>query len=125
MRRLYIKIALSIVLITAVGCDMPSKEDRAKLKELQTKFGERYKFRLDTSGYGLCVYVRLKPGTTIQQDEDIEMYKMFRFIDFSKNEERYSCYYYFNFYDAKGRFMYRLTYSPSKQTFYRGDTPYD
>ena len=115
-------IVLCFLLFTSISCHPPSNEDKARLKELQVKYGEKYSFKLDSNG--LYIYARLKAEANIQQSEDEDIYKMFIFVDFVKEIKRDTRYHLLNFYDEKGTFMYQLAYNFRTHTFVRGHTEY-
>jgi hypothetical protein len=128
-RRQPLKIVLNVVKATkffllfvlllslSFGCYTPSREDRTKLKELETQFGDRYKFSLAKNGPYL--YAKLKKGAVMRKDDDEAIYKLFRFKDFEKKEERESTYVYLNLYDAKGDFIHKIFYDPKTHEFKR------
>jgi hypothetical protein len=129
LRRLPLKIVLDVVKeskvfilflvlsILSFSCYTPTDEDRAKLKELENQFGDRYKFSLDKNGPYL--YAKLKKDAVIHKDDDEVIYKLFRFKNFEKKEERDSTYVYLNLYDAKGNFIHQIYYDPKIHEFRR------
>jgi hypothetical protein len=114
-----IKIFLLVVLLVSLGfsCYKATEEDRVKLRELETKFGDRYQFSLDKNGPYL--YAKLKNGAVMDKEDDEAIYKVFRFINFEKRQERDSTYVYLNLYDVKGSFLYQIYYDPQSHKFWR------
>jgi hypothetical protein len=114
-----IKIFLLLVLLLSLsfGCYKATDEDRAKLKELEVKFGDRYKFSLTSDG--TYIHAKLKKDATLQKNDDEEMYKLFIFKNFEKEERRNTPYAYLNLYDAKGNFLHQIYYDSKAHKFGR------
>jgi hypothetical protein len=113
------KVFLLFVLLLSLNfsCYTPTAEDRSKLKELETKLGDRYRFSLDKNGPYL--YARLKKGASMRKDDDETIYKIFRFKDFEKKEQRNSTYVYLNLYDSRGNFLHQIYYDTQTQKLWR------
>lgn len=114
-----IKIFLLVVFLLSLSfaCYKATDEDGAKLKELEVKFGDRYKFSLTSDG--TYVYAKLRKDALLQKNDDEEMYKLFVFKNFEKEERRNTPYVYLNLYDAKGNFLHQIYYDPKTHKFGR------
>lgn len=114
-------LALLAALLLVWGCTKPPSEDKERLREVEKRFGDRYTLKLEGE---FNLNARLKKGAIALGTDAQEIYKIFRFKDFAKREERDSSYVYLNMYDAQGKFLYQFFYDPQTKTFQKGNAPY-
>jgi len=67
--------------LSFAGCAHPSDEDKRKIRELESLYGDRYTFRFEDEFY---IHAILKKGAVALDQDCEEMYILFRFSDYSK-----------------------------------------
>ena len=107
--------ALSVVLFAAIACEAPSTADKARLKVLESSYGDQFKFAIEENLY-LRVTQRTPPPVPEEQLRAI--YERFVFDGAAR---RTTPIVYLNYYDANGRFQYQLFYDPKTQQIQRDD----
>jgi hypothetical protein len=106
-----------LLLSPILSCYKPVEQDRVKLKELETKFGSRYEFSLTSDG--IYLYAKLKKGATMYRNDDEEIYKIFIFNNFEKEQRRDTSFVYLNLYDSKNNFLHQICYDPQSRKLVR------
>jgi len=123
-----------IAIFFMVGCCFPSKEDKAKLVELENKFGDRYKFNLSIEG--IYMEAKLKKGAKIRESDGEDIYRAFhgnekeleeyyakleRHLNNRSSREsfKFKAWYILNLYDSSGDWLYQIQYSSREKKLIR------
>ena len=95
----------------------PSEADRAKLAELEQRFGSKYEFELDGA-----LYLRARArDSTHPPSADIEdVYRTFIFGQ--DGARRATTFVYVNVYERSGDFLYQIFYDPGLGRFVKSRT---
>jgi len=104
----------SLWAILLFACTSPAPEAKIALEEIEAKYGDQYKFKLD--GYG---YLLVTAKDTIDDGEIVEIYKDFVFDENGNN--RGTATPWLNVYNRDGEFLYQLAFDPQSSRFVRGN----
>lgn len=115
---------VAIFALTGVGvmvstsCGTATAEDRKKLQELRSVYGDRYEFELEEG-----LYVRAKRVLDKQpnKDEAIQIYKSFWF---DGEKPRTTTYVYLNLFNERGDFQLQVYWDSKKNDFGFSQRPY-
>lgn len=115
---------LLLLLLFSAACARPSKEDQAKMRELESIFGDEYVFKFEGEFYIAALAKKDKPPKEIDKDAE-EIYEAFMFSNSnSKKFVRPTNYIYLNMFNKEGVFLFQLLYNRRLSKFSKGNRPY-
>jgi hypothetical protein len=115
-------VCLGLCALASNSCGSPSTpEDRIKLQELKTAYGDRYKFEFETGGLYLNAWSLVDKEPS--KDEAKTIYKMFWFKDGQKRTSN-SEYVYLNVFNNDGDFRFQVYWDAKKNEFGFSQTPF-
>lgn len=114
-------VALGLLLLFAAvfACGLgPTEEDRSRLQQVESRYGDRYRFRLASDDLYLEAY-RTAEGEPTEQ-EARAIFRDFWLMDGQPRSD--SHYVYLNLYDDEGDFLFQLSWDPERQELVRSST---
>jgi hypothetical protein len=125
-RKITSKVIVNILIYISLsfiyyGCAHPTDADKNIVIDLEKIYKGRYSFDFEDEFY---LRVQVNKGSNTLNQDALDIYKKFNFIDFDKNIVRPTNYLYLNLYDHHGYFFYQLCYDFQKKEFTRGRTEY-
>ncbi len=120
--KLYGYLILCIFLFLYIGCFRPPSEtDNKRLNLLKNKYGDIFQFKLVDDLY---LQVSLKKERERNENDLIEVYKLFFFESDENNRRRDTNFVYLNYYDFKGKFQYQLSYDMQTKKYVKEKTEF-
>lgn len=115
-------VCLVLCTLVSISCGSPATpEDRIKLQELKTAYGDRYKFEFETGGLYLNAWSLVDKEPS--KDEAKTIYRTFWFKDGQKRTND-SDYVYLNVFNKEGDFQFQVYWDAKKNDFGFSQTPY-
>lgn len=126
---LSLRIGIAKTIVCLVLCTLAlnscgsssTREDRTKLQELRTTYGNRYKFEFETGGLYLNAWSLVDKEPS--KDEAKTIYKTFWFQDGQRRTDN-TDYVYLNVFNKEGHFQFQVYWDPKKNDFGFSQKPY-
>lgn len=112
-------LGLLLLLGAVFACGLgPTEEDRSRLQQVESTYGDRYRFRFARGDLYLEAY-RTAAGEPTEQEAGA-IYRDFWLADGQRRSD--SRYVYLNLYDDEGDFLFQLSWDPERQELVRSST---